>query len=81
MLECNLRLCEMRAGACFYSSTRAQRGCARTAGRTAPRVKVLGHAIDNRRISYTFQWQSPVYSAAYDLVCELGTSWLTALLQ
>lgn len=21
------------------------------------RVKVLGHAIDNRRISYTFQWQ------------------------
>lgn len=66
MLKCNLRLCEMRAGASFYSSARAQRGCARTAGRVALRVKVLGHAIDNRRISYTFQWQSPVDSAAYD---------------
>lgn len=75
MLECNLRLCEMRAGASFYSSARAQRGCARTAGRAAPRVKVLGHAIDNRRISYTFQWQSPVDSAAYDLVCDLVPSW------
>lgn len=74
MLECNLRLCEMRAGARFYSSARAQRGCAHSAGRAAARVKVLGHAIDNRRISYTFQWQSPVYQAVYDLVCDLGPS-------
>lgn len=78
MLKCNLRLCEMRAGACFYSSARAQRGCARNAGQAAPRVKVLGHAIDNRRISNTFQWQSPVDSAAYDLVCDFGPSRLTS---
>lgn len=71
MLECNLRLVEMRAGAGLYSSARAQRGCARAAGRATPRVKVLRHAIDNRRISYTFQWHSPVDSAAHELVCDL----------
>lgn len=43
----------------------------RSAGQAAPRVKVLGHAIDNRRISHTFQWQSPVDSAAHDSISDI----------
>jgi hypothetical protein len=58
MLRCNLRLWEMRAGARLYTAARAQRGC----GRARACVKVLGHAIDNSRISYTFQWRSAAFA-------------------